>query len=288
MHSLREVISQAAKDKKAVGHFNVSNIEGLWGVFRAAQKSGAPVIIGVSEGERGFIGVRQVAALIKSLREEKDYPIFLNADHTYSFEKVKEAVDAGFDAVIFDGAELLSGENAKVTKRCVEYARASGRDVIVEGEVGFIGRSSKVLDSIPAGVKITGEFLTKPEEAAEFVERTGVDLLAPAVGNIHGMLKGGRDPNLDIERIKLIRQAAGVPLVLHGASGNSAEDIRSAIAAGVAMVHVNTELRVAYKNALKKSLQDNPDEVAPYKILKPAVQAVEKAVTEKLAIFGWS
>ena len=228
MHTLREAIADAEKRGVAVGHFNISNIEGLWGAFHAAQALKLPVIIGVSEGERDFIGVRQAAALIKSIRDEHEYPIFLNADHTYSVERVKEAIDAGFDSVIFDGAELSMEDNITKAKECVAYARASGRDVLVEGELGYIGKSSKLLDEIPEGAA-QGEALTSPEDAAHFVKETGVDLLAPAVGNIHGMLKHSKDPHLDIARVKAVREAAGVPLVLHGGSGSMDEDFISCI-----------------------------------------------------------
>ena len=284
--SLREYIKESQDKKTAIGHFNISNIEALWGIFRAAQKYSLPVIIGASEGERNFIGTRQVAALVKSIREEFQYPIFLNADHTYSFEKVKEAVDSGFDGVIFDGTELSFEENINQTKKCVEYAKRVNTEILVEAEIGFIGKSSKILEEVPEGVKITAEFLTKPEEAVRFVKNTGVDLLAPAVGNIHGMLKGGHDPALDIGRIMAIRKACGVPLVLHGGSGNSPEDFVKAIDAGVAIIHINTEIRVAYKKGLIKGLQDNPEEIAPYKFLKDSIKEVEKVVEEKLKLFN--
>src|SRR3989338_737675 len=286
MKVLRQCIKEAHDKKVAIGHFNISNLEGLWAIFRAAKNLSVPVIIGVSEGERDFIGVRQAAALVQSLREEHDYPIYLNADHTYSFDRVKEAIDTGFDAIIFDGTELPFEKNMKVARHCVEYARACGRDVIVEGELGFIGKSSKVLDGIPAGVKISEEYLTKSEEAAKFVKETGIDLLAPAVGNIHGMLKGGVDPALNVKKVKEIYEAVGIPLVLHGGSGNSSADVSAAIKNGVSIVHINTELRVAYRKALSLSLQENPDEVAPYKYLKPALQAIEKVVLEKLRVFN--
>ena len=150
--TLREHVADARAKKIAIGHFNISNLEALWGIFHAAQALNVPVIIGVSEGERDFVGVPQAAALVKSLRDEFQYPIFLNADHTYSFEKVKIAIDAGFDSVIFDGAQLSFEDNVKITKQCVEYARNCGRDVLLEGELGYIGTSSKVFDTIPDGV----------------------------------------------------------------------------------------------------------------------------------------
>lgn len=286
MKTLRECVKEAQERKVAIGHFNISNTEGLWGVFRAAQSLSVPVIIGVSEGERDFIGVKQVVALVKSLREEFQYPIFLNADHCYSFEKVKEAIDAGFDSVIYDGAKLPFEENVKIAKQCVEYARASGRDVLVEGELGYIGTSSKILDSVPEGVDLSEKSLTDPNKAREFVEATGVDMLAPAVGNFHGMLRGGVDPKLNVERINKISETVGIPIVLHGASGNSEDDVRQAITNGMVIIHINTEIRVAFRQGLMKGLSENPDEVAPYKYLRPAVQAVEDVVAKKLKLFN--
>lgn len=283
MNSLRQYIEQARKKGVAIGHFNVSTIDGIHAVIDAAKELSVPVIIGASEGERDYIGVRQLAVIVRSLCEERQQPIFLNADHTYSIERVKEAIDAGFDAVIYDGAKLNLDDNIQAAKVCVDYARACGRDVLVESELGFIGTSSKVLDEIPAGAVITEAQMTKPEDAARFVKETGVDLLAPAVGNIHGVVKGG-DPALNIKRVKEISSAVGIPLVLHGASGNSADDIRKSIASGVAVVHVNTELRLAYRSGLVKSLSENPDEVAPYKYLKPAKLAMQKIVMDKLKI----
>jgi len=286
MKNLRDFVEEAQAKKIAIGHFNISNSDGLWGVFRAAQSLGVPVIIGVSEGERDFIGVPQVATLVKSLRDEFNYPIFLNADHTYSFDRVKEVIDAGFDSVIFDGANLSFEENVKITKQCVEYAKNCGREVLVEGELGYIGQSSKILDGIPDGVKLDQKDLTDPKVAKDFVDKTGVDMLAPAVGNIHGMMRSGVDPKLDITLVGEISSTVSVPLVLHGGSGNSDDDFRSAIANGMAIVHINTEIRIAYKQGLIKSLQENPDEVAPYKIAKPAVISMQKVVEEKLKIFG--
>ena len=286
MQTLRECIEDAARNKRAVGHFNFSNLETLRAIVEASRAVGVPVIAGLSEGERSFVGVWQAVALVRSFRDEYEHIIFLNADHSYSFDVVKEAIDAGFDSVIFDGAELPFDENAATTKKCVAYARACGRDIIVEGELGFIGSRSQVLKKIPDGVKISAEFLTTPADAMRFVKETGVDMFAPAVGNMHGMLTGGVDPTLDTSRVRAIREAVGVPLVLHGASGNSAKDIRAAIDAGVAVVHINTELRVAYKAGLMRGLEESQDEIAPYKYLKEPLRAVGKVVEEKLKIFN--
>lgn len=286
MQTLRETIAAAAQTRTAIGHFNISNIEGFWAIIRAARALNLPVIIGVSEGERDFLGVRQAVALVKSARAEFSHPIYLNADHTYSFERVKEAVDAGFDAVIFDGAKLPLEENITETRRCVEYAKSVNPEIVVEGELGYIGTSSKVLDALPEGASVTPESFTKPEEAERFVRETGVHLFAPAVGNIHGMLRNMPDPHLDIARVGKIRAAAGVPLVLHGGSGTPNQDFTAAIKEGVAIVHINTEIRVAYRDALRKAITEHPDEVAPYKIMKGAVEAMEKVIAERLKLFN--
>lgn len=282
MKTLIEYIQEAREKKIAIGHFNISNIEGFWAVVNAAKNLKVPVIIGASEGEREFIGVKELAAIVHTYRESTGEPVFLNADHTYSFEKVKEVVDAKYDAAIFDGTELSFEDNVRETKKCRDYMKEKNPSMLLEAELGFIGKSSKVLEGIPDGV---GK-VTSPSDAKNFLDETGIDMLAPAVGNIHGMLKGGSDPALNIEAIDKISKITNIPLVLHGASGNSASDIVKAIDAGVAVVHVNTELRVAYKNGLSKALTENPNEISPYKYLKIARDEIQKTVEEKLKIFN--
>jgi fructose-bisphosphate aldolase, class II len=253
VQTYKNYINDAKSRGVAIGHFNISNIEGFWGVINAAKKLNLPVIIGVSEGERDFLGVKEVRALVSTAREDLQHPIFLNADHTYSFEHVKEVIDAGYDSVIFDGAKLSHDENAKIAKQCVDYAKSVNPEILVEAELGYIGQSSKILDEIPEGVSL--ENLTTADDAKRFCEETGIDLFAPSVGNIHGMLRNVKDPRLNIERIKEIGEATGKPLVLHGGSGTVDEDFVSAIKAGVAIIHISTELRVAYKNAIKETLE---------------------------------
>lgn len=279
--TLQEWICEALKKKIAIGHFNISNLEGFWAVVLAAKELNVPVIIGVSEGERDFVGVKEAVALVKAYRESTGQPVFINADHTYSFERVTEVVDAGYDAVIYDGTELPFDANILATKKCREYIKAKNPGMLFEAEIGFIGKSSKLLDKVPDGVGT----LTSVDEAKSFIEQTGVDMLAPAVGNVHGIVRGG-EPALNIPRIQEISTAVGIPLVLHGASGNTNEDVVGAINAGVAIVHVNTELRVAYRAGLMKSLQENPDEVAPYKYLKGARNAMQAVVLNKLKVFN--
>lgn len=283
MKTLYQYIIEAEEKGVAIGHFNISNLEALHGIYNAAKKLNVPVIIGLSEGEENFVKREEAVALIGAIRQKDNYPIFLNADHHYGFQSVKTALDAGYDSAIIDAVKLPLEENITLTKKCVDYAKSLNREILIEAELGFIGTSSKLLDEIPEGV--SEATMTKPQDAKYFVEKTDIDLLAPSVGNVHGMVKGG-NPKLDIGRIKKIREACGVPLVLHGGSGISDEDFREAIKVGISIVHINTEIRVAYKEALEKYLKENPDEIAPYKILQPAVEAIEKVVEARLKLFN--
>lgn len=280
-------IKDASKRGVAIGHFNISNIEALHGIYNAAKKLNLPIIIGVSEGEEEFIGRDEIAVLIKMIRERDSYPIFLNADHHYNFKSVKNALLAGYDSAIIDAVNLPLEDNIALTKKCVEFAKElsikENREILIEAELGFIGQSSKLLDIIPDGVN--EKTMTKPDDAKYFVEQTGINLIAPSIGNIHGMIKGG-NPKLDIERIKQIQESCKIPMVLHGGSGIKDEDFINAIKAGISIIHINTEIRLAYRDALKKYLEENPNEVAPYKILKPAVFAIEKVVEERLKLFN--
>ena len=283
MRTLREAITEHRQAGQAIGHFNISDSNQLHALAGASKEVGLPVIVGLSEGERDFFPLSHARALIDLYRAQ-GIELFLNADHTYSVERVQRAISAGVDSVVVDGAKLPSTENTLLLTACVKYARASGRDVVMEGELGYIGQSSKPLDELPEGVSI--ENLTTAQEATRFVAETGIDCLAPAVGNVHGMLKHAAEPKLHPERVKEIAEATGVPLVLHGASGNTEDEIRACIIAGVAVVHINTELRVAYRKGIEASFAANPDEVAPYKFLAPAVSDMQQFVAGKLKVFA--
>jgi fructose-bisphosphate aldolase class II len=286
MQTLRDALRQAEQRGAAIGHFNVSDLVLLKGVFTAAQELNVPVIVGASEGERSFMGVRQIAALVKSLRDEFDYPIFLNADHTHSLAGAEEVARAGFDSVVFDRSALPRKENVQQTREAVTALKAIHPSILVEGEIGDIGSGSEIHDAMPE----PGKGLTTPEEARQFVEETGIDILAPAVGSMHGMsrsmVQGASKQHLDIERIAAIRKAARVPLTLHGGSGTDDDDFRKAIAAGISIVHINTELRVAWRRSLESSLAGKPDQVVPYQILPPVVDSVREVVKSRLQLFN--
>lgn len=288
MKTLRETFTWAEENKIAIGHFNFSDSNQLWAIFNAARELNVPVVVGLSGGERNWFGVEQAVAMVKSLREEYNFPIYINGDHTYKVEDVKRAIDAGFDAVIYDSTKDGHEHNIANTKECVEYAskvrEQSSRDVLIEAEMGNIGQSSSMWDEAPA--EVDDDVLTDPDMLKRFVEETGIDLIAPAVGNLHGMSKEGRNPRLDIERIAELRQAGGIPMVLHGGSGISDEDFVSAIEAGVSCVHINTQIRKAYQNGIKEFVNANPDEIAPYRFLKQGQEEMQKVVLERLRLFN--
>lgn len=283
--TLRDALRQAQDTHMAIGHFNVSDLTTLKAVVEAAREVHAPVLVGASEGEREFVGTRQLSALVTSLREEFDLPVFLNADHTHSLLKATEAAKAGFDAVVFDLSALPLEENIQQTKRAVEILKSIHPGILVEGEIGDIGTGSEIHEDAPAAPAA----LTTAAEAREFVRATGIDVLAPAVGNSHGMrrkmVSGEERKHLQIDRIREIKAATNLALTLHGASGTADEDLRLAIQAGINIVHINTELRLAWRRGLERGLAQRPDDVVPYKILPEAVTSVREVVSTRLRLF---
>lgn len=295
MLNLKTEIEKATKNKTAIGHFNISNLEMFKGILEAAKELSdgedlIPIIVGVSENERKYIGIEQTVAFIKSYREENNYPVFVNADHCKSYESAEEAVRAGFDSLVVDNSKMSLDENIEATKRTTTILKGINPDVIVEGEMGFIGSSSKLLDEIPEEAEITEDVITKVEDALRFVKETKVDLLSPSVGNLHGVLKNFSNPSLYIKRIKEISDAVDVPLVLHGGSGVAKEEIRESVKAGISMVHFSTDLRVAYRDGLKDLAENyfatNPNDVAPYKYMQSVIKSVQNVVVEKINLLN--
>jgi len=281
--NLKDYLNKALKEGWALPHFNISDAVTLAGICEAAKELGSPLLIGTSEGERKFIGLRQAVAMVKIYREEYKLPIFLNADHHRSVSTAQEAVDAGYDSIHIDLSVAKLEENISGTKEVVAYAKSKNKNISVEGEVGYlVTESSKIYKEI---IEIPPESLTLPEEAARFVKETGVDRFAPAVGNLHGIAANVK--KLDIARIEAIRAVIGdAAMVLHGGSGTPDDQIKEAIKAGINNIHINTELRVAYAETLRKFLADHPDETTPYKFFTPVIEAVKSKATEKIKLFG--
>lgn len=286
MKALLATYQDAEKRKIAVGHFNVSDLWTLKGIVAAAKDLQVPVVVGVSEGEREFLGDRQILALVASFRDGDGIPLYLNADHTHSLESAMAAARVGFNSIVFDLSALPIEENIRQTKAAVEILKDINPSILIEGEIGDIGTGSQIHDVAPD----LSRGLTTPEQAKAFVEATGIDILAPAVGNMHGMLRsmvqGKTKKHLDIERIAAIKRATGTLLTLHGGSGTDDVDFVRAIDAGMNIIHVNTELRVAWRRSLDEALSAMPDEVVPYKILPAVVDATRRLVNSRLKLFN--
>ncbi len=279
-----KIFKKAREGHYAVGQFNVSTDEQLRAIVEVAQGLKSPIIIGTSEGERKFIGTYQAVSLVETWKKLTKLPIILNADHCKSFRSAKEAVDAGYSAVHFDGSALSLEKNIKLTKKVVNYARRKNPDIIIEGELGYL-RGGSELHKKKTEIKL--EDLTKPEEAKKLVKDTGIDTLAVVVGNMHGIEASMKNPNLYLDRLDEIQKvASSTYLVLHGGSGTPEGDIKKAIKLGVIKININTELRIAYSNELRKTLKENPDTTKPYEILAPAMEAMKKVVEYKINLFG--
>lgn len=264
-NNILEILREAQEEKWAIGQFNVSNLEILKGIIRAGQNLKSPLIIGTSEGESRFLGLRQVFALVSSLRKETRSPIFLNLDHGRTFEYIKEAIEAGYEMVHFDGSKLPLPKNIEITRKIVQFAQKKG--ISIEGEVGVIG----------------GE-LTNANDAQKFIEETKVDRLAVNIGTFHG--KEAKQINFQLLREIKEKIKDKAFLVLHGGSGVSEEDLKEAVKSGIAKVNINTELRLAFTQALKKYLKQNPEESTPYAYMSEAVEAVQKIVENKIRLLG--
>jgi ketose-bisphosphate aldolase len=282
MNDLRDCFADAKARGYAIGHFNFATADVLRAIVEGAKAGGAPcVMVGTSEGEAGFLGMREAVALVRAAREASGFPVFLNADHFKSFDACKKAIDAGYDTVLFDGHELAYEVNVTETSRVWQYAKSVRGPFMLEAELGYLRGSSERQKK----VAISPDDFTKPEQAEDFVRRTGIERLAPVFGNIHGIVTE-QEELLDIGHLMKIAEA--VPkafLVLHGASGLSDAQVTSAIAAGITNVHFNTELRVAYQEGIKEQLSEHPDQTTPYKIMGPAAKAVRDLVEAKTRVF---
>lgn len=254
--------------------FNFSTLEQLRAILLASKELNYPVILGTSEGESEYLGLKEIVTLTDMLKKEYKVRAYLNFDHGKDIKKIKNAINLGYDSVHFDGSSLPLNENINITKKIV--ALAHKKRVLVEGEIGKIKGESTFHRERAVVLK---EDLALPEQAKEFVLKTGVDRLAVAIGNIHGIYE--EKPAIDFERLEQISKAVNVPLVLHGASGIKNEDILKALTFGVKKININTELRMAWADSLKRSLEN---EVKPYIVLKNVQEDVKNKVKEKLSL----
>ena len=283
MKNLKHYFEKAETEKFAIPQFNFSDFRQMKEIAEKATELKSPVILGTSEGESKFFGLEEAVALRDVLRKRTGMPIFLNLDHGKSFEYLKQAADAGYDMIHFDGSKLPLDENIKIAKEVVKYAKK--KKILVEGEVGKIGTDASRLYSEKFEIK--EEDLTKPEDALKFLNETGANLLAISMGNFHGIEISGVDPNLRLDVLKAVKEKIGdALLVLHGGSGTPEDDIKEAIKMGIVKININTELRLAFSGNLRRFLDNNKEEIVPYKFLVDAINSVERVVEVKINLFG--
>jgi fructose-bisphosphate aldolase class II len=292
----KELLLAARRGGYAVGAFNIQNLESLLAVVEAAVEERSPVIVAVTPGAIKYAGLNHLAGLVKAAAESAPVPMALHLDHGEDIETVRKCLEAGFTSVMIDGSHLPFEENVALTRKVVELAHLRG--VSVEGELGKL-----------AGVEEREAVLTDPDEAKEFVERTGVDALAVSIGTSHGAYKFKGEPRLDFERLRVIREKVDVPLVLHGASsvpqwiiekatkygaeltgakGIPEDHIRRAIEFGITKINIDTDMRLAFTATVREVLANQPKEFDPRKILGPAKEAMKEVVKAKMRLFGSS
>ncbi len=272
-----EILLHAQKNKYAVGAFNANNMEIVHAIIEAAEELNSPVIIQASQGGLKYAGVEYISALGKVAAENAKVPVAIHLDHGTDFGQVMQCIRHGFSSVMIDASQYSLEENIERTKKVVEIAHAVG--VSVEAELGKIGGTEDdvVVDHRDAT-------FTDPEEARIFVEQTGVDSLAIAVGTAHGVYKG--EPKIDYDRIKEIASVVSIPLVLHGSSGVPYESLEKAVSCGIAKINIDTDIRAAFARKVNEFVRENPEEIDPRKILGPATLEMKETIKEKMRVFG--
>ena len=278
--SMKEMMIKGKKEGYAIGQFNINNLEFTQAILQAAEEEKSPVILGVSEGAARYMGgFITVVHMVKGLMIDYKItvPVAIHLDHGSSFDKCKEAIDAGFTSVMIDASHHSLEENIEITSQVVEYAHSHG--VSVEAELGTVGGQED--DIIADGV-----IYANPQDCAELVSRTDIDCLAPALGSVHGPYKG--EPNIGFAEMEEISKLSDLPLVLHGGTGIPVKDIQRSISLGTAKINVNTENQIVATKAIRDLLNSDPDVYDPRKYLIPARNAIKNTVQGKMRDFGSS
>ncbi len=273
----KEMLEQAKREHYAVPHFNINNLEWTRYILEACQENKSPVIIGVSEGAIQYMGgALTVANMVRSLVQDLaiTVPVAIHLDHGSSVESCKTCIDAGFTSVMIDASKYDLAENIRIVKEVVAYAHP--KDITVEAEIGHIGGME---DHVSSSIAYADQ-----NDAIRLVTETKIDTLAPAVGSVHGIYKGL--PNIRIDLINDIKHDTALPLVLHGGSGIPDDIIRNSIIAGICKLNINTELQLAWSQAVRQYLQEQPDIYDPRKIIKSGASAMKQMIKEKILLLG--
>ncbi|MEK5231329.1 class II fructose-1,6-bisphosphate aldolase [Lysinibacillus sp. FSL K6-0232] len=277
---LKDLLLEAKKNHYAIGQFNINSFQWIEAILRAAEQQQSPVILASSDRIVDYLGgFNLIAATAQKMIEEMNItvPVVLHLDHGFTVERCKEAIDAGYSSVMYDGSKLSLEENIATTREVVDYAK--NYNVSVEAEIGSVGGTE---DGVTSGIKYAD-----PNECYQLVEATNIDVLAAALGSVHGPYQG--EPQLAFDLMKEISDhLKDVPLSLHGGSGIPEHQIIQTIECGHAKINVNTECNQAWAQAIRGILTSNPNLYSPPDILKPGMDAIEKVVIEKMQLFGSS
>lgn len=271
----KELLTKAQKGGYAVGAFNVENMEMVMAVIDAAEELNAPVILQTTPSTVKYAGLDLYLANVRAAAERAGVPVVMHLDHGSSFELAMQALRTGYTSIMIDGSHSVYEENIEVTKRVVDACAPSG--IPVEAELGKVGGKEDDLECKDGGY-------TDPQEAAEFADRTGVSSLAVAIGTAHGVYTG--EPKLDLDRLTEIRKVVSIPLVLHGASGLSDEAVKESIRRGICKVNFATELRIAYTEGVKETLEADPGVFDPKKYGKAGMAKVKELVMNRMKVCG--
>ncbi|MDY2787983.1 MAG: class II fructose-bisphosphate aldolase [Atopobium sp.] len=274
--TLKNVLAEASQLTMAVGAFNTHNLEMTQAIIKAASNQKTPVIIQTSEGTAQYVGMKTLVAVVSSLAKEFGVNVVLHLDHAKNWDIIREAVDAGYTSVMFDGSSLPFKDNILGTKRVVEYAHAAG--VSVEAELGTVGGTEDGIVVNPDAVR-----LTEPEDAAEFIDKTNIDALAVAIGTNHGQYKSKTNINFDV--LDSIHAAVEAPLVIHGGTGVSDDDIHHVINSGIRKFNVGTELLVNWNRKSKELYGINKENTSNRNNVVPALEIVQEIVEHKISLF---
>ena len=280
LESMKEMMIKGKRDGYAIGQFNLNNLEYTQAILQAAQDENSPVILGVSEGAARYMGgFTTVVHMVKGLMHDYNVtvPVAIHLDHGSSFEKCKEAIDAGFTSVMIDASAKPIEENIETTKKVVDYAHS--KNVSVEAELGLVGGQED--DTIADGV-----MYADPAECKRLVDATNIDCLAPALGSVHGPYQG--EPNIGFKEMEEISSQSDLPLVLHGGTGIPTKDIQRSISLGTAKINVNTENQIQGTKAVREALAADQDVYDPRKFLKPMREVIQATVVGKMREFGSS
>lgn len=275
--STREMLNKAQREGYAVPAFNIHNLETLQVVVETAAELKSPVILAGTPSTIDYAGGEYIVAMAEVAAKKYDIPIAIHLDHFEKIDEIKHYVNIGFKSTMIDASHESFEDNIAIVKQVVEYAHRY--DATVEAELGRLGGQEDDLVVDEKDAKYTN-----PEQAKEYVERTGIDSLAVAIGTAHGLYKG--EAKLDLDRLAEIRDMVDVPLVLHGASDVPDELVKKAISLGICKVNVATDLKIPFSDAVKKYFIENPDANDPRKYMAPGKEAMKKIVAHKIMVCG--